>query len=86
VIAVATLVGAAINFIGINPIQALYYTAVLNGLVAPPLLLMIMLVSNNPKIMKDQTNGRLSNIGGWITTIVMGLAAAALLLSFSWTR
>jgi Mn2+/Fe2+ NRAMP family transporter len=81
VIALATLIGAAINLIGINPILALYYAAVLNGLVAPLLLLMIMLISNNRKIMQNRTNGRISNALGWIATIAMGAAAIALLVS-----
>ena len=69
------------NFIGVNPIQALYYTAVLNGIVAPPLLLMIMLIGNNRTIMKSKVNGRVSNTLGWITTIAMSIAALALLLT-----
>jgi NRAMP (natural resistance-associated macrophage protein)-like metal ion transporter len=81
VIALATLVGAAINLIGINPILALYYAAVLNGIVAPLLLFMIMLISSNRKIMQNKTNGRISNTLGWIATIAMGVAAAALLFS-----
>lgn len=81
VIAFSTLLGSAINLIGINPIQALYYTAVLNGIVAPPLLVMIMLISNNRSIMKSKVNRRVSNTLGWITTIAMGIAAAALLLT-----
>src|SRR5512138_472884 len=81
VIALATFVGAAMNLIGINPIAALYYAAILNGIVAPPLLFMIMLISNNRKIMQNKTNGRTVNILGWIATIAMGLAAIALLVS-----
>lgn len=81
VIAVSTCIGAAINLMGINPIQALYYTAVINGLVAPPLLFMIMLIANNRKIMRDKTNRRGSNILGWLTTAAMTIAAAALVLS-----
>jgi Mn2+/Fe2+ NRAMP family transporter len=81
VIALATFVGAAMNLIGINPISALYYAAILNGIVAPPLLFMIMLISNNRQIMKDKTNGRAANILGWIATIAMGAAALALLFS-----
>ncbi len=83
VIALATFVGAAINLIGINPISALYYAAVLNGIVAPMLLFMIMLISNNRKIMQHKTNGRVSNTLGWIATIAMGVAAVALLISMS---
>ncbi len=79
VIALATLVGAAINFIGINPILALYYTAVLNGLAAPPPLFMIMLIANNRRIMGNKTNGRVTNTLGWLTTIAMTIAGLALL-------
>ncbi len=81
IIALSTLLGFAMNLIGINPIQALYYTAVLNGIVAPPLLLIIMLIANDRKIMKDKVNGRVSNTLGWIITLAMTLAAAALLVS-----
>ncbi len=78
VIILSTLIGAVINFLGINPMTALYYTAIINGVAAPPLLFIIMLVSNNQKIMKDKTNGRFSNILGWLTTAAMTLAALAL--------
>jgi NRAMP (natural resistance-associated macrophage protein)-like metal ion transporter len=81
VIALSTVVGAAINLVGINPIQALYYTAVLNGVIAPPLLIMIMLISKNHRIMQDKTNGKISNALGWITTIAMTLIAMALLVT-----
>lgn len=81
IIAFSTLIGFAINLTGINPIKALYYTAVLNGIVAPPLLLMIMLIGNNQKIMANRVNGALSNILGWITTIAMAAVAGGLLLS-----
>jgi NRAMP (natural resistance-associated macrophage protein)-like metal ion transporter len=81
IIAFSTLLGFGMNFIGINPIQALYYTAVLNGIVAPPLLLTIMLIGNNRSIMKSKVNGRLSNTLGWIATIAMTIAAVALLVT-----
>ena len=81
VIVLATLIGAGINLLGINPMTALYYSAVLNGLAAPPLLLMLMLIGNNRKIMHEHTNSRFANIIGWITTVAMTLAAAALLIT-----
>jgi NRAMP (natural resistance-associated macrophage protein)-like metal ion transporter len=81
IIAFSTLLGFAINLIGINPIRALYYTAVLNGIVAPPLLVIIMLISSNRSIMKKKANGRVSNTLGWITTIAMSIAAVMLLLT-----
>ncbi len=86
IIAFSTLVGFTIDLIGINPIQALYYTAVLNGVVAPPLLLMIMLIGNNRRIMKDKVNSRISNTLGWITTVSMAIAAVALLLTLGLRR
>jgi NRAMP (natural resistance-associated macrophage protein)-like metal ion transporter len=81
VIAFATGLGAAINLAGINPIKALYYTAVLNGLVAPPLLWIILLMSNNRTIMQEKVNGRMTNILGWVTAIAMTMAAVALLFT-----
>ena len=81
VIAVATLVGVAIDYLGINPIDALFFTAVINGFVAPPLLVMIMLVSNNKKIMGKRTNSRLTNVLGWGAAVVMFLAAGVLLVA-----
>jgi Mn2+/Fe2+ NRAMP family transporter len=75
VIALATLVGLFLNFLGINPITALVYTAIINGIVAVPLLVLILLVANNRDIMGDYTNGRLSNVVGVLTALFMGLAA-----------
>jgi Mn2+/Fe2+ NRAMP family transporter len=83
-IAIATLVGMLINFTKINPIKALFWTAILNGLLAPPLLVLVMLVSNNPKVMNDRVNGRVVTVLGWTTTLVMFLAAIALV--FTWNQ
>ncbi|HJZ78940.1 MAG TPA: divalent metal cation transporter [Pyrinomonadaceae bacterium] len=82
VIIVSTLVGVIINFIGINPIRALFLAAIINGFLAPPLLVAIMLVANNRQIMGDRVNGRWSNVLGWTTTLVMFLAALALVLTW----
>ncbi len=81
VIAFSTLIGYAINQIGMNPIRALYYTAVLNGIAAPPLLFMIMLISNDRQIMQSKVNGPVSQALGWLTTGAMTIAAVALALS-----
>lgn len=80
-IAGSTFVGMLINFIGINPIAALFWTAVINGVLAPPLLVLLMLVANNPKIMREHVNGRWLNLGGWLTTLVMCAAAIAFFLT-----
>jgi NRAMP (natural resistance-associated macrophage protein)-like metal ion transporter len=81
VIAAATLVGMAINFLGINPITALVLCAVLNGIVAGPLIVLVMLVSNDRRAMGERTNGRLLNVVGWITAGVMILAAIGLVVT-----
>jgi Mn2+/Fe2+ NRAMP family transporter len=81
-IAVSTFVGAAINFAGINPVKALFWTAVINGFLAPPLLFLILMVSNNPKVMGQRVNGRLLNVACWTTAIVMSMAALGLLATW----
>lgn len=84
IITIATIIGLVINFTSISPFKMLYYTAILNGICAPPLLIIIMFISNNNKIMGKYTNGRWSNFFGWLITIIMGIAAVALLTSFFW--
>ncbi len=81
VIAAATGIGLAINFLGINPISALVLSAVLNGIIAGPLLIFVMLISNDPKAVGERTNGRLLNVVGWLTTGVMCVAAIALIVT-----
>lgn len=80
-IVVAVLGGVALNFIGIDPMQALYWTAVINGLLAPPLMVMTMLAASNPKVMGRLTLPPLLKIGGWAATAVMILVSAMFLLS-----
>ncbi len=77
IIALSTLVGMLINFVGINPIDALFWTAVINGFLAPPLLVIIMLVANNRAVMENRVNGRFLNILGWATALLMFSAAIA---------
>ncbi len=75
VIAAATMVGAVQNFLHINPMKALFWTAVINGVVAVPVLVVMMLVSGNAKVMGKLAIGGALKTFGWITTLVM-LAAA----------
>ncbi len=82
VIAVATLIGMCINFIGINPIQALYYSAVINGIIAPFLLIILLFIANNKKIMGSHVNNNVINILGIITIIIMTLAAIGVMVTF----
>ncbi len=81
VITIATLVGLMINFVGIDPMKALVYTAVINGVVAVPLIFVIALVGQNKKIMGDFSSGITSRIFVWLTFIGMGAAAVAMFLT-----
>jgi NRAMP (natural resistance-associated macrophage protein)-like metal ion transporter len=80
VIILATLVGLALNFIGIHPVAALYYTAIINGIVAVPLLAVIWLIGNNKKILGEHVSGPLSRTLVGITLLVMTAAIVALLV------
>ncbi len=77
-VAVGTVGGTALSLLHINPIRLLVISAVINGLAAAPFLLIVMLISNNHKIMGDQRNGRLARTLGWATTALMALAGLAL--------
>lgn len=81
VITVATILGLLVNFSGVPPFKMLYYTAVLNGLIAPPLMVLILLISSNPRIMGKYTNSRFSNWMGILITVIMSIAALALITS-----
>ncbi len=82
-IAASTLVGVAIDFLGINPISALFWTAVINGVVAPPLLVVVMLVANNRRVMGSRTNGPVTNVIGWLAAFIMSAAAIAMFATWS---
>ncbi len=81
-IAAFTLLGAAMNFLGFNPMKALVVAGIVQGFSTPPLMLLIMLMTNNRAIMEDQVNGRGINILGWITTIAIFAATLGLLISW----
>ncbi|MCX6276425.1 MAG: divalent metal cation transporter [Bacteroidetes bacterium] len=79
VIAISLILGLSLNYIGISPVKALIYTAVLYGLTAPVLIAIILHISNNKKIMGENVNGKVANILGFIALIVMTAAAVTLL-------
>ncbi len=78
-IIISLLVGLSLDFIGISPIKALVYTAILYGITAPVLIAIIMHIGNNKKIMKEFTNSKLSNFLGALTLLLMTAAAFALI-------
>lgn len=78
VITVATIIGLMINFIGINPIKALVFTAVFNGVAAVPLIFIIAKIARDEKIMGEHRSGWWSNVFVWATFILMTAAAIAM--------
>jgi NRAMP (natural resistance-associated macrophage protein)-like metal ion transporter len=82
VLAAATLLGLGLTFTSLDPMRALFWSAVINGVVAVPVMVMMMLMASNPKVMGEFTlSGRL-RIVGWAATAVMTLAAAGLFISW----
>jgi NRAMP (natural resistance-associated macrophage protein)-like metal ion transporter len=77
VLAGAIVCGMVLDVFNTNPIRILFLSAVLNGLLAPPLMLLVMLVGNNRKIMGEDVNGFWLNLLGWLATAVMAAAAIA---------
>jgi NRAMP (natural resistance-associated macrophage protein)-like metal ion transporter len=77
-ILISTGVGVALDFIGINPVKALYWTAVINGLLAPFLLVAILVVAADKKLMQGQPSSRLGWLVVAITTLAMFAAGVAM--------
>jgi NRAMP (natural resistance-associated macrophage protein)-like metal ion transporter len=77
-----TLVAMAINFVGINPMRALVLAGIVQGFSTPPLMLLIMVMTNRRSIMGDKVNGLVTNILGWGTTVL--IFAASIGLGFSY--
>jgi NRAMP (natural resistance-associated macrophage protein)-like metal ion transporter len=78
IIIISLLLGLSLNYIGISPIDALIYTAVLYGLTAPVLIAIILHISNNKQIMGMHVNGKLANLMGITALLVMTVAAIVL--------
>jgi NRAMP (natural resistance-associated macrophage protein)-like metal ion transporter len=82
-IGVATFIGLLLNFIHLNPIKALYLSAVLNGVVAGPVMVFMMLLARNPKVMGEFTLSISLQIMGWLATGVMILASVGMFITIS---
>lgn len=70
-IVATTIAGASLQAIGINPVRALYWAAVINGVLAAPLMAIMMLIVRNPRAMGKLTLSRQSTVWGWVATAVM---------------
>lgn len=82
VLALATLIALALDFTGIDPIKALFWTAVINGVIACPIMVVMMHITTNKKVMGQFVLSNRLRITGWIATAVMIIAAAGLFLTF----
>ena len=77
-IVAGTLIGVGINFVNIDPIKALFWTAVINGVVAVPLMVVMMIMTAQPRVMGQFTLPRPLWIAGWLSTAAMAFAVAAM--------
>jgi Mn2+/Fe2+ NRAMP family transporter len=80
VIAVSMLAGLGLGFTSINPIKALFYSAVINGVVAVPLIVLILLLAMRPAVLGAYTASRASLVLGWITVLLMAAASVGMLI------
>jgi Mn2+/Fe2+ NRAMP family transporter len=78
-IAIATLIGASLNFTPISPVKALYWSAVVNGVVAVPVMAVMMLMTARSDVMGQITVPRVMRLIGWVATAVMAAAAAVMI-------
>jgi Mn2+/Fe2+ NRAMP family transporter len=81
VIAVAMLVGLALDFAGLNAVKMLFWSAVLNGVLAPPLVVLVVMLSSDRSVMGGRINSVTANTLGWICAAVMAIAAVAMFVT-----
>ncbi len=81
VLGVATLLGLVINYAGLDAVKMLFWSAVTNGILAPPLILLILLLTSDRKVMGDQTSPPLERALGWATFVLMTAAAVGMLIA-----
>jgi Mn2+/Fe2+ NRAMP family transporter len=78
IVVVSLILGLLMNYVGVSPIKALIWSAILYGLTAPVLIAVILHIANNKKVMGDFVNGTWSNIFGFLTLILMTAAAVTM--------
>jgi Mn2+/Fe2+ NRAMP family transporter len=81
VIAVSVLVGLCLNYAGLNAVRMLFWAAVLNGVLAPPLVILIVLLTSDKRVMGKRRNVLAAQVLGWICAGFMSIAALALILT-----
>jgi len=73
------LIGLLLNYVGINPIRALVWSAIINGITAAPVMGLVMLMASSSKVMRKFALPPYLKIVGWVTTLIMALAAIGML-------
>src|ERR1700675_2963178 len=81
VMAVAVVLGSVLNYLGFNGVKMLFWSAVINGVLAPPLILLVILLTSSPKVMGKRVNPPLLRYLGWATLVVMTVAAVAMIVT-----
>src|SRR3984885_11337236 len=86
VLAAAMTIGLVINYAGLDAVKMLFWSAVVNGVLAPPLILLVVLLTSDPKVMGDRVNSTMEKILGWLAFAIMTAAAGLLIVSGFFSR
>jgi NRAMP (natural resistance-associated macrophage protein)-like metal ion transporter len=81
VVAVSMVVGLALDFAGFNAVQMLFWTAVINGVLAPPLVVLVVLLTSDRRVMGEHVNSPLLRLLGWATAVIMAAASVAMFIA-----
>jgi NRAMP (natural resistance-associated macrophage protein)-like metal ion transporter len=80
VLAVSMILGLALDFAGFNAVKMLFWSAVVNGVLAPPLIVVVVLLTGDKKVMGEHVNSRLLGVFGWTAAAVMSVASVAMIV------
>jgi Mn2+/Fe2+ NRAMP family transporter len=75
------LLGLILDFVGFNAVKMLFYSAVLNGVLAPPLIVLVVLLTSNSKIMGNRVSSRLLRFFGWAAAVIMTASSIAMFVT-----
>lgn len=81
VLAVAMVAGLLLTYLHFNAVKMLFWSAVINGALAPPLILVVLLLTNDPQVMGERVNSISLRVGGWLTFLIMSVSTIAMLVS-----
>jgi Mn2+/Fe2+ NRAMP family transporter len=84
VIAISMVLGLVLDFVGFNAVKMLFYSAVLNGILAPPLIVLVVLLTSNPAVMGARVSSRPLRYLGWAAAVIMTLATIGMFVTIFW--